>query len=130
MWRGSSSTSGARGTERAGFTLVEALVALAVAAVLCAAVAAGLFHVAAADRSAERAGRLALAVRSLASVRVVSPDRALTNRDLHGVTVERSEVRDVADREGPAWEHWELAVGEGPSSRLRLIVPLDDRSRP
>jgi len=105
---------------RDGWTLVEVLVAVAVAAVLSAAAAGALMLVARLDQHARLAEELERATRSWSAARGWVSAAAWSNGQPAGVRAEYHEVRDGSGRNAVEWTLWELVPDQRPSFRVRL----------
>ncbi|MCX7818591.1 MAG: prepilin-type N-terminal cleavage/methylation domain-containing protein [Kiritimatiellae bacterium] len=109
-----------RGAARSGFTLVEALVAVAIAAVLAGAAAGALMLVVRLDRQASLTEDLARATRAVATARRWAGSAAWSNGQPAGVRAEYRIVRDGSGPDTVEWALWELSSVERPSTRTRL----------
>lgn len=115
-----------------GFTLVEVVVATAVAAVLAAAAAGALMLVARLDQYARLAEDLELATRSWSAARGWGAAAAGSNGPPAGVRVQFRTVREGSGRDPAEWTLWELVSEQRPSvkSRLWFAGPLRSEPRP
>lgn len=109
----------------AGFTLIEVLIALAVAVMLCAAIAAGLMLVLRQEVRSADAQDLALAVHAVSAARTLDPGAERATPPLIGLTVDRSQMEEGTGDEKRAWDQWSVYQPERPSQRLRLLFPTN-----
>jgi prepilin-type N-terminal cleavage/methylation domain-containing protein len=106
-----------------GFTLIEVLVALAIAVVLCGAISSGLVLALREETRSADAGEMALAVRTAAARRLFHPDPS--PEPIGGFEIERTPVETGDDDEKQAWDQWTLFAPDRPSHRLVLLFPVD-----
>ncbi|OQW97026.1 MAG: hypothetical protein BWK77_02840 [Verrucomicrobia bacterium A1] len=109
----------------AGFTLIEVLIALVVAVMLCAAIAAGLMLVLRQEVRSADAQDLALAVHAVSAARTLDPGAERATPPLIGLTVDRSLVEEGTGDGKRAWDQWSVYHPERPSQRLRLLFPTN-----
>lgn len=109
----------------AGFTLIEVLIALVVAVMLCAAIAAGLMLVLRQEVRSADAQDLALAVHAVTAARTLDPGAERAPPLLGGLTVDRARVEEGTGDEKRAWDQWSVYSPERPSHRMRLLFPTN-----
>jgi len=107
-----------------GFTLIEVLVALAVAAALTGAVAAALFHAGVAGRLTSDAADLSLGLHSMTVVRVLSLTNSTGFCPPSSVSMAREERRAGDGRREELWERWRLVSANRSSHVCDVWVPL------
>ena len=104
-----------------GFTLVEILVALVIAVMLCAAIAAGLALVIREEGESADAQEMSLAIRTVSAVRTLDP-AAASAPPLGGLAAERARIEVGAGDDKDEWEQWSVYRPERPSRRDRKSV--------
>ncbi len=118
-------SSAARRPARAGgFTLVEILVALVVAVLLCGAIAAGLMLVLREEVRSADAQEMSLAIRSVSAVRTLDPGAGAAPL-LGGLTAGCAQVEYGTGDAKDAWTQWSIHRADRPSQRLRLLFPTN-----
>ena len=113
-----------RAGRAAGFTLVEILVALVVAVMLCGAIAAGLALVIREERESADAQEMSLAIRTVSAARTLDP-AAASAPPLGGLSAERARIEVGAGDDKDAWDQWSVYRPDRPSRRLRLLFPTN-----
>ncbi len=108
-----------------GFTLIEVLIALLVAVMLCGAIAAGLMLVLREEARSADAQELSLAVHAVTASRTLDPEAAKATPPLGGLAIERTQL--IEDREDgkQTWDQWSVYRPERPTQRLRLLFPTN-----
>ncbi len=112
-----------RGRGLGGFTLIEILVAIAVAALMCGALAAGLMRVLACDQAARDFDELALAVRTWvpsAGQRGTKP--CPLNAGRVRVIIRLWPEGSAKDR--AIWERHTLYIADDPHRQVDVWIPL------
>lgn len=123
---------GARRTGAAGaggFTLVEILVALVIAVMLCAAIAAGLALVIREEGESADAQEMSLAIRTVSAVRTLDP-AAASAPPLGGLAAEHARIEVGTGDDKDVWEQWSIYRPDRPSRRLRLLFPTNGVPEP
>jgi type II secretory pathway pseudopilin PulG len=125
-WRAGPSAGGRsfRPVRAGGFTLVEILVALVVAVLLCGAIAAGLMLVLREEARSTDAQEMSLSIRSVSSVRILDPGAGAAPL-LGGLTAECAQVEYGAGDAKDAWTQWSIYRSDRPSQRVRLLFPTN-----
>lgn len=107
-----------------GFTLIEAVFALAIAALLCGAVAAGLTVVHRERQDTLRCRELSLALRGITARRALEPKAFADGTNTSAAVNEESAKTEVRDGERrKVWEVWSASAADRPSRRVRLGFP-------
>jgi prepilin-type N-terminal cleavage/methylation domain-containing protein len=112
-----------RGRGRGGFTLIEILVAIAVATLMCGALAAGLTRVLASDQAARDFDELALAVRTWGP--------SAMQREAKPSPLNAGRVRAIirpwpegSAKDRAIWERHTLYIADGPQRQVDIWIPL------
>lgn len=109
---------------RRGFTLIEALFALAIAALLCGAVAAGLTVLHRERQDEVRCRELSLSLRGVTARRLLGDKPFASATNAVGPVSEETEKSDIKEGERRRmWEIWTASAADRPSRRVRIGFP-------